>query len=140
MRCWRGRASAFRPHASLPETLELAFEDGSYDVVVALEVLSHVADQRAFVQKIAGHLKSGGYLMLATQNRYVLERFNRIPPPEPGQLRHRVDRRELLRLLQQDFVVLELFSVSPKANRGLMGILNSRTLNGPVRFLVGDRV
>jgi len=30
--------------------MELAFEDGSYDVVVALEVLSHVADQRTFVQ------------------------------------------------------------------------------------------
>jgi len=55
--------------------------------------------------------------MLATQNRYVLERFNRIPPPDPGQLRHWVDRRELLRLLQQGFEVLELFSVSPKANR-----------------------
>jgi 2-polyprenyl-3-methyl-5-hydroxy-6-metoxy-1,4-benzoquinol methylase len=68
---------------------------GRFDVIVTLEVLSHVADQAAFVRKLASHLRPGGHLMLATQNRVVLERFNRIPPPAPGQLRRWFDKYEL---------------------------------------------
>jgi SAM-dependent methyltransferase len=90
-----------------------------FDVVVTLEVLSHVADQRAFVKKLASLLRPGGHLMLATQNRLVLQYFNFIPPPAPGQLRRWVDRRELRGLLQPEFEVLELFSVTPKMGRGL---------------------
>lgn len=119
--------------------MKLAFDGGAYDVVVALEVLSHVADQQAFAEKVAGLVKPDGYLMLATQNRVVLERFNRVPPPGPGQLRRWLDRRELAGLLKGDYAVEELFSVSPKANKGVMRLINSRTLNRPVRLLVGDR-
>lgn len=107
--------------------MELDFEIAAYDVAVSLEVLSHVADQRAFLQKIAKVLKPGGYLMLGTQNRPALER-NTVPPPKPGQLRHWVDRKELQQLLEPDFVVQELFSISPQFNRGFLRIVNSHRL------------
>ena len=58
---------------------------GQFDVIIALEVLSHVVDQAAFVAKAARLLKPGGQLMLTTQNRPVLERYNRQPPVDPGQ-------------------------------------------------------
>jgi SAM-dependent methyltransferase len=58
---------------------------GDYDVIVSLEVLSHVVDQPAFVAKIADLLRPGHYLMLATQNRYALEKSHL--PRIPGQLR-----------------------------------------------------
>ena len=51
-----------------------------FDVVVSLEVLSHVADQVAFLRRLHDWLRPGGQLMLATQNKPVLARFNRIPP------------------------------------------------------------
>jgi hypothetical protein len=35
---------------------------------------------------------------------------------------------------------LELFSVTPTANKGFMRILHSRTLNRPIRALVGNRL
>lgn len=95
-----------------------------YDVVVTLEVLSHVADQRGFIEKIISHLKPGGLLMLATQNRPALER-NAIPPPADGQLRRWVDRRELHALLTEQFAVTDLFSVTPRFNRGLLRLANS---------------
>jgi 2-polyprenyl-3-methyl-5-hydroxy-6-metoxy-1,4-benzoquinol methylase len=120
--------------------MKLDFGSGSFDVVITLEVLSHVADQSGFVRKLASHLRPGGHLMLATQNRYVLERFNRIPPPAPGQLRRWVDRRELRQLLDPEFQVLELFSVSPKANRGLMRLVNSEKLNRPIKAVFGNRI
>ncbi|KXF77772.1 hypothetical protein ATN84_07475 [Paramesorhizobium deserti] len=113
---------------------------GTFDVIVTLEVLSHMPDQKAFVDKLSTHLRPGGYLMLATQNRFVLERFNHIPPPAPGQLRRWVDKRELHSLLEPRFEITEIFSVSPKADRGIMRLINSRTFNRPIRALVGDRV
>jgi SAM-dependent methyltransferase len=99
--------------------MKLDFGVRCFDVVVTLEVLSHVVDQRAFVQKLSGHLRPGGHLMLATQNRIVLKYFNFIPPPALGQLRHWVDRRELRCLLESEFEVLKLVAVTPRVARGL---------------------
>jgi 2-polyprenyl-3-methyl-5-hydroxy-6-metoxy-1,4-benzoquinol methylase len=120
--------------------LTLPLPERSFDVVVTLEVLSHVADQPAFARKIAGLLRPEGRLLLATQNRPVLERFNSVPPPGPGQLRHWVDRRELRGLLEPHFEIQEIFTVSPVANRGVMRVVNSERLNRPVRRLVGNRL
>ena len=105
--------------------MHLDFGLGAFDVVVTLEVLSHVADQQAFVRKLASHLRPGGYLMMATQNRFVLQYLNRIGPPAPGQLRRWVDRRELRALLEPEFEVLELFSATPRLARGTMGLIKS---------------
>lgn len=120
--------------------MQMEFGHASFDVVVTLEVLSHVFDQQAFVSKLASHIRPGGFLMLATQNRRVLQRFNRIPPPAAGQLRHWLDRDELLRLLATEFQVEELFSITPRANRGLMRVVNSEKLNRPVRAVFGKRI
>lgn len=119
--------------------MSLELERERYDVVVTLEVLAHVADQPGFVARIAELLKPGGLLMLATQNRPVLERHNRISPPGAGQIRRWVDAEELRSLLIPRFDVIELKSVTPRANRGPMRLVNSRLLNRPVRALLGDR-
>jgi 2-polyprenyl-3-methyl-5-hydroxy-6-metoxy-1,4-benzoquinol methylase len=95
-----------------------------FDVVVSLEVLSHVVDQNAFMKRLHSWLRPGGQLMLATQNKPVLARFNRIPPPAPGQLRRWVDRDELRQLASRaGFRVDELFVVSPKADHGVMRVI-----------------
>ncbi|MDN5927244.1 MAG: methyltransferase domain-containing protein [Hyphomicrobiales bacterium] len=120
--------------------MTLDFGGNAFDVVTTVEVLSHVADQPAFIAKLAYHLRPGGHLMLATQNRPVLERYNRIAPPKPGQLRRWVDKNELKRLLSKKFEIVEIFSITPKANKGLMRIINSRTFNRPVHALVGRRL
>ena len=118
--------------------MQLGFGDRPFDVIVTLEVLSHVVDQAAFVRKLASHLVPNGHLMMATQNRFVLQQFNRIPPPAPGQLRRWVDRHELRALLAQEFDVQELFSITPKADHGPMRWVNSPKLNTPVRALCGQ--
>lgn len=92
-----------------------------FDVIVSLEVLSHVADQRAFLRRLRSLLRTDGRLIIATQNRPVLERFNRLPPPGPGQLRHWVDRSELRTLLEDaGFVVDEIRLRTPKSDHGPM--------------------
>ncbi|MEO9339321.1 class I SAM-dependent methyltransferase [Mesorhizobium sp. SB112] len=135
------RAQKRMPHVELVagDFMDLDFGRDRYDLIVSLEVLSHVEDQPAFMAKLARHLRPGGYLMLATQNRPILQNLNRLPPPGPGQLRHWVDKKELTTLLSRQFDVKELFSVTPRANKGIMRIINSRTFNQPIRALVGNR-
>jgi 2-polyprenyl-3-methyl-5-hydroxy-6-metoxy-1,4-benzoquinol methylase len=108
--------------------MTLDFGAQAYDVAVSLEVLSSVADQPAFLAKIASLLKPRGYLMLSTPNRLQLER-NDIPPPGQGQIRQWVDRRELKTLLSRDFNVEELFSITPQFNYGPLRYVNSDRLH-----------
>ena len=100
-----------------------------YDTVVTLEVLSHVMDQAAFFNRIADLLKPGGQLMIATQNRPVLERCEDVAPRGEGQVRDWVDRHRLRELLEQRFRVEELFSICPHGHKGLLRVVNSVKLN-----------
>lgn len=108
-------------------TLDLQPE--SFDVVVTLEVLSHVADQRDFVARLAKLLKPGGMLLLATQNRPVLERWSAIGDPIPGQIRNWVGVAQLRTLLRDHFTSLQIESVVPVGDQGLLRIVNSTKLN-----------
>jgi 2-polyprenyl-6-hydroxyphenyl methylase/3-demethylubiquinone-9 3-methyltransferase len=52
------------------ETIEAVVAAGErFDVVLAMEVVEHVADVNAFVNACAGALKPGGLLVMATINR-----------------------------------------------------------------------
>ena len=123
------RAKQRVPSASFVagDFLEMEFGSRQFDVVVCLEVLSHVPDQGRFVERVARLLRPGGSLILATQNRRALER-NRIPDPAAGQLRRWVDRHELRMLLEPEFDVIELISITPTFNRGVLRIINSSTV------------
>jgi SAM-dependent methyltransferase len=109
--------------------MQLPFERESFDVAVSLEVLSHVADQPGFMRRVADLLRPGGYLLLATQNRYVLERWSEIAPSTPGYVRHWVSAHALRRLLRPHFDVIELTSVMPVGDQGLLRLVNSIKLN-----------
>ena len=47
----------------------LAAEGARFDVVVAMEIIEHVADLPLFLREIAGMVRPGGLLFLATMNR-----------------------------------------------------------------------
>lgn len=114
------------------------FEERIYDVVVTLEVLAHVADQAAFLAKIAHLLKPGGMLVLATQNRHVLEQHNRVPAPIPGQIRQWVDQTELVGLLQPHFTLVELRTITPQTNKGPWRLVNNTKANWVLKRAFGD--
>ncbi|MEZ5961814.1 MAG: methyltransferase domain-containing protein [Hyphomonadaceae bacterium] len=115
----------------------LDFPDAGYDVIVSLEVLSHVADHAAFIAKLHRMLRPGGVLMLATQNRPVLERHNNVPPPAEGQLRRWFDREELRSVLSDCFEVQELFPITPRADRGAARLLIGNTARKFIRHVPG---
>ena len=130
------RAAARLPQAEFlaGDFLVLDFGVRQFDVVVTLETLTHVPDQPAFVRKCARLLKPGGLLMMATQNKTALEK-NQVKTAERGQYRRWVDHRELVGLMQEDFEIEELFSITPKFNRGALKIVNSERLHRPARAI-----
>jgi 2-polyprenyl-6-hydroxyphenyl methylase/3-demethylubiquinone-9 3-methyltransferase len=52
-----------------------ALELGQFDLVIAMEVLEHVADKTAFLAELARHLAPGGLLVLSTPNRTARSRL-----------------------------------------------------------------
>jgi len=113
--------------------MALEFEPDSFDAVVSVETLSHLPDQPAFVKKLAAIVKPGGSVMIATQNRPVLERSRFIRPVEPGQLRRWVDRHELSEMIEAAGLELEdLFSITPKFDSGPMKLVTSEKVLKPL--------
>jgi 2-polyprenyl-3-methyl-5-hydroxy-6-metoxy-1,4-benzoquinol methylase len=134
-----------RARARLPEVefvagdfMALDFDAAKFDVVVTLEMLSHVADQDAFISKLARMLKPGGVLMLGTQNRPVLQNYNNIPAP--GQLRRWVDKPELEALLKRHFQVRQVLTITPNANKGVMRFIAGRSAKRVMRAIAGKAV
>lgn len=117
--------------------MRIPLEPMSFDVAVTLEVLSHVRDQPAFLSRIADILRPDGLLMLATQNRPVLERWSAIGPPQGGQIRRWVDAQTLRRLVGTRFEILRLVSICPVGDQGFLRIVNSVKLNRVLEAFLG---
>lgn len=137
------RASARLPHIRF-QCADIHSADlpvGRYDVAVCLEVLSHVADQKMFVQRLAELIRPGGTLILATQNRPVLERWSAVAEPDPHQIRRWVNRRELRALLVPAFERVQVRSIVPVGDQGLLRVVNSPRLNAAIaRFVPPERI
>jgi len=133
----RARARAPEVNFVCGDFFEIDFPHNAFDVVVSLEVLSHVADQPAFLGRLALLLKPGGLLLLSTQNRPVFERWDAIPPPNPAQIRCWVNHGELRRLLEPKFERINVRSLVPAGNRGLLRLANSVKLNLAIAAFFG---
>lgn len=110
------------------DVMTYPFEAGSFDVIVTMDVLSHVPDQAAFVARLADLLKPGGHLVLLTQNRFVFERRADVAPLAAGQIRHWLTRSELRTLLSPRYQVRQLITVLPAGHLGILRVLNSLKL------------
>jgi 2-polyprenyl-3-methyl-5-hydroxy-6-metoxy-1,4-benzoquinol methylase len=86
----------------------LPFPDETFDVVIAGDVVEHVADQRLFARECARVLRSGGMAFLATPNRFSLGLEPHVRLWGVGFLPRRVARRyvELVRKTPYDHVRL----------------------------------
>lgn len=116
--------------------LSLDLPRAGFDVVVTLEVLSHFEDQAAFAARLAELLKPGGLLILATQNRPVLERWSAIGGPTTGQIRKWVNARELRSLLSPHFSNLMIKSIVPIGDQGFLRVINSVKLNRALELIL----
>ena len=118
--------------------LETVLPTGRFDVIVSQEVLAHVEDQSRYMWSAAELLKPGGYLILTTANRFVLEHLGTVTmnafPPEHIELF--VSARQLKRLLRPHFRILGVKSSFPLGNGGILRMINSYKLNAVLGSII----
>ncbi len=110
-----------------------------YDVVVTQEVIDHVEDQVAFIDRAAHVLKSGGYFIVSCANKFVMDRLgaNEFPKESPAHIEYYLSLAELKRLLLPRFKVIRARSILPVAGqRGILRLVHSYKVNTALRFLV----
>jgi ubiquinone/menaquinone biosynthesis C-methylase UbiE len=70
------------------DALDLSFEDGSFDCVIALEVIEHVRDDNRFLEEGLRVLRTGGKLIVTTPNRLRLTALARYAIGRPIRFPH----------------------------------------------------
>jgi len=135
------RARLRAPHITwlAGDFAEMDFPLRSFDVVVHMDTLSHVPNQPAFMAKIASLLKPGGRMLVGTQNAFVYSRISWVQPTRPGHIRKWVTAGELQRLADPHFDILELRSIGPEGDQGILRWLNAPKVYRFVAPLIGGR-
>jgi SAM-dependent methyltransferase len=115
-----------------------------FDVVVSQEVIDHVEDAPALLDRAADALKPGGHLILSCANRFVMDRLENgeFPAQPPEHISRYRSAGEWRRLLSRRFEVLEIRSILPVVGRrGVLRVANSTKVNAVLAALIGhDRL
>jgi len=114
---------------------------GYFDVVVSQEVIDHVEDAAAFLERAADALKPGGHLVFSAANRLVMERLadGEFPSQPASHISHYRSAKQWKRLLRRQFEVLAIRSILPVVgHRGILRFANSPRLNGLIGALIGE--
>ncbi len=119
-------------------------EAGSYDVVVSLQVVAHVIDQSGFMRRIAELLAPGGYLVISTNNRFVMNRLGSADGgshQSMGHIEKWLSTRQFKALVADYFDVLRVWTVTPVGNGGILRFVNSAKVTSLLAaLLTPDRV
>jgi len=105
----------------------------SFDLVVCVDAISSIRNQAIAMNKIAQCLRTGGYLVLTTINRFVYDRIRRTEGVrlENGPVSHWLSRGELHSLVRQAGLVIDRScTIMPRGNMGFLRVINSPRLNG----------
>jgi SAM-dependent methyltransferase len=112
-----------------------------FDVVVSQEVLAHVEDQSKYIRVAADLLRPGGYLILTTANKFVMEHLGneKFTPCPPEHIENFLDMKGLKRLLLPYFDVLRTTTINPTVgDGGILRVINSGKLNIVLGLLVSS--
>jgi len=91
---------------------KLPFPDGTFDVVIAFQVIEHINDDAAFIGEVKRALKKGGLFLLTTPNKAM-----RLPSGmAPWNIYHKREYSvdELRLLLENKFASARILGVSAK--------------------------
>ncbi len=122
------------------DLFQVPLPSAHYDIVVSQQVIAHVVDQPGYVKRAASLLKSRGYLILSTPNKFVMDRLDDLgwdaTPAE--HLERWLDRKALLNLLLPRFEILQFTSILPMGRRGILRLVNSAKLNRAVGLVIPE--
>lgn len=86
----------------------LPYADGSFDLIVAFEVIEHLKNYRALLSEARRLLAPNGQLVVSTPNRVYYEETRRISGPNPFH-EHEFEFEEFKRELEQHFPHVAMF-------------------------------
>jgi 2-polyprenyl-3-methyl-5-hydroxy-6-metoxy-1,4-benzoquinol methylase len=109
-----------------------------FDVVVSQEVIAHVLDQPGYLELAARMLKSEGYIVITTPNRFVIERSDIFPPQPPEHLVRWLTVHQLKRLLRPHFQIVRSTSILPMGHQGVLRLINSTKLNSALATVIPE--
>ena len=109
-----------------------------FDVVVSQEVIAHVEDQPRYVERAAEVTKPGGYFIVSTGNKFVMDRLGQIDwnVQPPQHIARQLSRKDLRRLMNPYFDVQQEKTIIPIGHAGVLRIVNSPKLNALLNLVV----
>ena len=110
------------------DLFQIPLPRADYDIVVSQEVIAHVPDQAAYIDRAADLLKTGGYLIITTPNKFVMDRGD-WPPQPPSHIELWFTMARLKRCLRRRFRIIRTTTITPLGNRGILRLVNSHKLN-----------
>ena len=112
-----------------------------FDVVVSQEVIAHVEDQPKYLDRATEVLKPGGYLIITTGNRFVMDRLGDVGwNVQPSQhIARQLSRPQLRKMLAPRYKVLKMSTIIPHGKRGILRVINSYKLNALLRSLISQQ-
>lgn len=117
------------------DILSMDLPPASFDVIVTMETLAHVPDQRKFCSRLRNLLKPHGHLVMTTQNRWVYDRkkpgvfIEKMKQSPESVLARYTTTKELKQIVATDFHVRKMFTIHPHGNQGCLRVINSPKLN-----------
>ncbi len=108
-----------------------------FDMVVSADVIAHVPDQQAFVDRIAALLKPGGTFLLMSQNALVWNRVSYLRPRGEGQIRDWPSVERIRALLAPAFTIRDVDSIVPGGDQGALWWVENRWVRGGMGRIVG---
>ena len=133
-------AQSWAPHIKFlaGDLFQIPLPTGHYDVVVSQEVIAHIPDQAAYLDRAAEALKPNGYLILTTPNKFVMDR-SEWPPQPPEHIELWLSMTDLKRLLRRRFRILHASTIVPYGNRGILRLINSYKVNTALGRLISQQ-
>jgi 2-polyprenyl-3-methyl-5-hydroxy-6-metoxy-1,4-benzoquinol methylase len=106
-----------------------------YDVVISMEVIEHVVDQRMYVKLVSRCLRSQGYLILSTPNRFIMRRMN-LTSWELQPIENWLDIKSLRKLLMPEFKLIAYTTIIPCGSKGICRYINSRKISKLLNLVI----
>src|SRR5262245_37827667 len=125
-----------RPTFVAANLFELSLRYHQFDVIVSQEVIAHVVDPVEYIGRITSMLKPGGYLVLTTANKTVMDRLAH-PPDSDAHIKRWLGLRDLRQLLHPDCQLLKHTTIIPRGDRGFLRVANSAKLNAALSVVFG---
>src|SRR5579859_2259705 len=109
-----------------------------FDVVISQEVIAHVENQAKYVQRACDLLKPGGYFIITTGNKFVMDRLGdvgwNVQPPQ--HIAVQLSRAQLKDMLSPSFRVLKISTIIPHGKLGILRLVNSHKLNSALQKVI----